>query len=109
MLPYQSLSLSLSLSLLISSHKFKILVLFYPLLPLQEVHEARIEMQRRTNEWYQGVRAVSSEEELEEETSHTMLKMDDNLIRERRTASSGSSSNSSLDGRTASPTHIQLA
>ena len=68
-------------------------------------------MQRRTNEWYQGVRAVSSEEELEEETSHTMLKMDDNLIRERRTTSSGSSSNASLDGRTASPTHniIQLA
>jgi hypothetical protein len=83
--------------------------------PAQEVHEARVEMQRRTNEWYQGVRAVSSEEEMEEEeTSHTMLKMDDNLIRERRTTStSGSSSNSSLslDGRTASPTHniIQLA
>ena len=66
-------------------------------------------MQRRTNEWYQGVRAVSSEdEEIEEETSHTMLKLDDNLIRERRTASSSniSSSSGSLDGRTASPTQL---
>ena len=57
-----------------------------------------------TNEWYQGVRAVSTEEE-EEETSHTMLKMENNLIRERR-GTSGSSSNASLDGRTASPTHL---
>ena len=61
-------------------------------------------MQRRTNEWYQGVRAVSSEEEEgEAETSHTMLKMENNLIRERRGTSS-SGSNASFDGRTASPT-----
>ena len=78
----------------------KLILYFNPLLPPQEVHKACIEMQRRTNEWYQGVHAVSSEEELEEETSHTMLKMDNNLIRER-TTSSGSSSNASLDGRTA--------
>ena len=72
----QSLSLSLSLSL---SHPINLK--FGPfLLPLQEVHEARIEMRHCTNEWYQGVHAVSSEEEMEEETSHTMLKMDDNLI-----------------------------
>ena len=78
---------------------------FHHYLPVQEVHEARIEMQRRTNEWYQGVRAVSSEEEEEEETSHTMLKIENNLIRERK-GTSGSSSNASLDGRTASPTHL---
>ena len=72
---------------------------FHLYLSLQEVHDAYIEMQCRTNEWYQGVRAVSSEEE---ETSHTMLKMENNLIRERR-GTSGSSSNASLDGRTASP------
>ena len=67
---------------------------------------AGIEMQRRTNEWYQGVRAVSSEEEEgEAETSHTMLKMENNLIRERRgTSSRLSGSNASYDGRTASLT-----
>ena len=30
---------------------------------LQEVCDARIEMQRRTNEWYQGLRSTSSDEE----------------------------------------------
>ena len=76
---------------------------FHLYLSLQEVHDAYIEMQCRTNEWYQGVRAVSSEEE---ETSHTMLKIENNLIRERR-GTGGSSSNASLDGRTTSP--IDLA
>ena len=57
-----------------------------------------------TNEWCQGVRAVSSEEEEgEAETSHTMLKMENNLIRERRGTSS-SGTNASFDGRTVSPT-----
>ena len=44
----------------------------------------------------------SEEEEGEAETSHTMLKMENNLIRERRGTSS-SGSNASFDGRTASP------
>ncbi len=33
------------------------------LFPFQEVHDARIDMQRRTNEWYQGLRAISSDDD----------------------------------------------
>jgi sodium/hydrogen exchanger 8 len=33
----------------------------------REVHQARVDMQRRTNEWYQGLREASTEEEDEED------------------------------------------
>lgn len=36
----------------------------------QEVHHARIDMQRRTNEWYQGLREASSEEDDEDIIIH---------------------------------------
>ena len=33
----------------------------------REVHRARVDMQRRTNEWYQGLREASSDDEEEED------------------------------------------
>ena len=72
----------------------------------QEVQDARTEMQRRTNEWYQGLRAVTSDEEddLSHETVHTELSEG---IRDRRSGSNSSSATG--ESRTStSPVHIPV-
>ena len=65
----------------------------------QEVHDARIEMQRRTNEWYQGLRGISSdEEEIHPGVSKMVgINVMETSLRERRDKSSPSSSNGSVD------------
>lgn len=79
-----------------------VMLLVFAVPGVQEVHDARIEMQRRTNEWYQGLRSASSdEEELAEGMSRMvgMNVMETSLssLRERKERQSPPSSAGSLD------------
>ena len=66
----------------------------------QEVRDARIEMQRRTNEWYEGLRAFSSDEDEVPPGATKMVGVNimETSLRERRDRhSSPSGSGGSLD------------
>ena len=64
------------------------------------MHDARIEMQRRTNEWYQGLRGVSSDDDdiVQPGISKMVgINLMETSLRERRDKSSPSSSGGSVD------------
>lgn len=65
----------------------------------QEVRDARIEMQRRTNEWYEGLRAISSDDDDIAPGTSKMVSASimETSLRERRDKQSPSSSGGSLD------------